>query len=136
MAADQQIPNDGFDDELKVESMEGHWIAGSDEEEKQTYCMDPYTTVLPHVWKWEVIHRHLTRAGDIRDLAGMADRRTLRLINPAYKDLPIRRHRTTTHTIRRTRQQPPSQLRRLSFRGGRRRCVHRGRWREILHGSR
>jgi gentisate 1,2-dioxygenase len=109
MAADQQIPNDGFDDELKVESMEGHWIAGSDEEEKQTYCMDPYTTVLPHVWKWEVIHRHLTRAGEIRDLAGMADRRTLRLIK---------------------------QLRRLSFRGGRRRCVHRGRWREILHGSR
>lgn len=99
MTADQQTPDDGFDDELKLESMEGHWVPGSDEEETQTYCMDPHTTVLPHVWKWEVIHRHLLRAGEIRDLAGMADRRTLRLINPAFKDSPIRRQRTTTHTI-------------------------------------
>jgi len=99
MATDQQIRQDGFDDELKIESMEGHWVEGSSEEESQAYSMDPHTTVVPHVWKWEVIHRHLLRAGEIRGLAGMADRRTLRLINPAYKDLPVRRHRTTTHTI-------------------------------------
>ena len=90
---------DSFDDELKRESMEGHWFRDDGAEERRIYNPDPYTSVLPHVWKWEVIHRHLLTAGDVHGLEGLADRRTLRLINPAYKNATPRRNRTTTHTI-------------------------------------
>jgi gentisate 1,2-dioxygenase len=90
---------DQFDDELAQQSLEGHWMGGSSEEDKVAYEKDPHTFVMPHVWKWDVIYRHLQRAGEIHGLEGMADRRTLRLINPAFQKLPSRRRRATTHTI-------------------------------------
>jgi gentisate 1,2-dioxygenase len=88
-----------FDNELAQNSLEGHWMGGSSEEDKVAYKKDPHTFVLPHVWKWSVIYKHLMRAGDIRGLEGMAERRTLRLINPAFQNLPSRRRRATTHTV-------------------------------------
>jgi gentisate 1,2-dioxygenase len=88
-----------FDSELAENSLEGHWMGGSSEEDKVAYEKDPHTFVLPHVWKWNIIYKHLMRAGDIRGLEGMAERRTLRLINPAFAKLPSRRRRATTHTV-------------------------------------
>src|ERR1044071_9731361 len=76
-----------FDAELAQHSLEGHWMGGSSEEDKVAFEKDPHTSVVPHVWKWSVIHKHLMHAGDIRGLEGMAERRTLRVINPAYKDI-------------------------------------------------
>ena len=90
---------DQFDEELAEQSLEGHWMGGSSEEDKVAYEKDPHTAVVPHLWKWEVIYRHLKRAGEVHGLEGMADRRTLRLINPAFQTLPSRRRRATTHTI-------------------------------------
>src|ERR1041385_2862678 len=90
---------DSFDRELAGNSLEGHWMGGSSEEDKVAYEKDPHTSVQAHVWKWSIIYKHLMRAGDIHGLEGMADRRTLRLINPAYQNLPSRRRRATTHTI-------------------------------------
>jgi gentisate 1,2-dioxygenase len=90
---------DSFDNELKTECMEGHWIRAPKEEEQRTYGLEPHTRVEPFLWKWDVIHRHLMKAGEVHGLEGMADRRTLRLINPAFNDDKVRRNRTTTHTI-------------------------------------
>jgi gentisate 1,2-dioxygenase len=88
-----------FDGELAENGLEGHWMGGSSEEDKVAYEKDPHTFVLPHVWKWNIIYKHLMRAGNIRGLEGMAERRTLRLINPAFAKLPSRRRRATTHTV-------------------------------------
>ena len=88
-----------FDAELAQENLEGHWVRGLTEEDKVPYTKDPHTFVLPHLWKWEVIHRHLRRAGEMHGLEGMAERRTLRLINPAFQKLDSRRRRSTTHTV-------------------------------------
>jgi gentisate 1,2-dioxygenase len=88
-----------FDDELKKMNMEGHWIPVTAEEDMMGYKKDPYTSVEPYVWKWDVIHKHLMRAGEIHGLEGFADRRTLRLTNPAFRNLEVRRRRSTTHTI-------------------------------------
>jgi gentisate 1,2-dioxygenase len=90
---------DSFDRELAGNSLEGHWMGGSSEEDKVAYEKDPHTSVQAHVWKWSIIYKHLMRAGDIHGLEGMADRRTLRLINPAYQNMPSRRRRATTHTV-------------------------------------
>src|SRR4051794_22022709 len=90
---------DSFDDELKRESMEGHWFRDDGAEERRIYNPDPYTSVLPHVGKWKFFPPPLMRAGAVPGLEGLADRRTLRLINPAYMNSTPRRNRTTTHTI-------------------------------------
>lgn len=88
-----------FDDVLKGEYLEGHWVPGTTEEDKKGYRKDPYTSVVPHIWKWDTIYKHLLRSGEIHGLEGLADRRTLRLINPAFQNVESRRKRSTTHTI-------------------------------------
>ena len=44
---------------------------------------DPKTKVQPHIWKWVDIYEGLDQARDEISLeSGMAERRTLRLVNP------------------------------------------------------
>jgi gentisate 1,2-dioxygenase len=98
MSADPRTLEE-FDRELKELNIEGHWVPGTTEEDKEGYKKDPHTSVKPCLWKWDVIHKHLMRAGEIHGLEGLADRRTLRLINPGFKTIESRRRRATTHTI-------------------------------------
>src|SRR5688572_33376210 len=88
-----------FDHELKEMNMEGHWIPVTADEDKMGYKKDPYTFVEPYDWKCDVIYKHLMRAGEIHELEGLADRRTRRLTNPAFRNLEVRRGRSTNHTI-------------------------------------
>lgn len=87
-----------LDEKLKALSLEGLWSQMS-EADKATYSKDPHTSVLPHVWKWHDLHDNIQAVGEIHGLDGMAERRVLRLINPAYLGAQNRRHRTTTHTM-------------------------------------
>lgn len=68
-----------------------------------TYSKDPHTTVLPHVWKWQDLYDAIQTAGNMHGLDGKAERRVLRLINPAYQGQKNRRQRTT-HTMLMTMQ--------------------------------
>ena len=88
-----------FDRELRDIHLEGHWVPGTTEEDKKGYSKDPYTAVQPNLWKWKVIHDYLLKAGELHGLEGLADRRTLRLINPAFQKVESRRRRSTTHTV-------------------------------------
>ena len=99
MADTYETQFDDLDNELKTLCMEGHWVRGPREEEERTYSLEADTVVMPHLWKWDVIHKYLMRAGDEHGLEGLADRRTLRLINPAFINNKVRRTRTTTHTV-------------------------------------
>ncbi|MGH7773807.1 MAG: hypothetical protein ACREQA_16400 [Candidatus Binatia bacterium] len=87
-----------LDERLAETNMEGLWVRGS-EEDMATYSKDPHTTVLPHLWKWEDIHESIRAAGEIHGLEGMAERRVIRLVNPAFKGQKNKRQRTTTHTM-------------------------------------
>ncbi len=51
-----------------------------------TYSKDPHTTVLPHVWKWPELYDAIQTVANMHGLDGKAERRVLRLINPAYQD--------------------------------------------------
>jgi gentisate 1,2-dioxygenase len=64
-----------------------------------TYSKDPHTTVLPHVWKWQDLYDAIQTVANMHGLDGKAERRVLRLINPAYQGHQNRRQRTTTHTM-------------------------------------
>jgi gentisate 1,2-dioxygenase len=97
--ATQQGDSVQLDKELKAGFMEGHWVTGDAAEVERTYTMNPHTFVKPHLWEGETVFGHLKRAGEVHGLAAMSDRRTLRLINPAFIDHPIRRNRTTCHTM-------------------------------------
>jgi gentisate 1,2-dioxygenase len=79
-------------------SMDGLWSEAS-EADKATYSKDPHTTVLPHIWKWQDLYDTIQTVGNMRGLDGKAERRVLRLINPAYLEAVNRRNRTTTHTM-------------------------------------
>jgi gentisate 1,2-dioxygenase len=87
-----------LDDKLKRASMEGLWVKPS-RADMATYSKDPHTSVLPHVWKWQDIFEGIKTVGEMHGLDGMAERRVLRLVNPAFQDLENRRQRTTTHTM-------------------------------------
>lgn len=80
-------------------SVDGLWSQPS-EADKATYSKDPHTTVLPHVWKWPDLYDAIQTVANMHGLDGKAERRVLRLINPAYLNQPNRRQRTTTHTMR------------------------------------
>jgi gentisate 1,2-dioxygenase len=60
--------------------------------------------VQPYLWKWEDLYDAIQTVGNMHGLDGKAERRVLRLINPAYKDQKNRRQRTTTHTMLMTLQ--------------------------------
>jgi gentisate 1,2-dioxygenase len=99
MAVVQTTAIDELDVRLKAEYMEGHWITGTQEEVERTYTMNPFTKVKPYLWKGDTVFECLKRAGESRGLAAMSDRRTIRLVNPAFIDDTVRRNRTTCHTM-------------------------------------
>jgi len=83
---------------MKSLSLDGLWSETS-EADRATYSKDPRTSVLPHLWKWKDLYETIQAVGNMRGLDGRAERRVLRLINPAYVDAKNRRNRTTTHTM-------------------------------------
>ena len=87
-----------LDEKLRRLSVEGLWSEASDAD-MATYSKDPHTTVLPHVWKWQDLYDSIQTVGNMHGLDGKAERRVLRLINPAYQGQKNRRQRTTTHTM-------------------------------------
>ena len=92
-----------LDEKLRRLSVEGLWSEASDAD-MATYSKDPHTTVLPHVWKWQDLYDAIQTVGNMHGLDGKAERRVLRLINPAYQGQKNRRQRTTTHTMLMTMQ--------------------------------
>ena len=92
-----------LDERLRTLSVEGLWSQPS-QADKATYSKDPHTTVLPHVWKWPDLYDAIQTVGNMHGLDGKAERRVLRLINPAYLSQSNRRQRTTTHTMLMTLQ--------------------------------
>ena len=87
-----------LDEKLRHLSVEGLWSPASDAD-MATYNKDPHTSVQPHVWKWKDLYEAIQTVGNMHGLAGKAERRVLRLINPAYRNQTNRRQRTTTHTM-------------------------------------
>jgi gentisate 1,2-dioxygenase len=100
--AEEQILQE-LDTRLRALSVDGLWSQPS-EADKATYSKDPRTTVLPHVWKWPDLYGAIQTVANMHGLDGKAERRVLRLINPAYLNQPNRRQRTTTHTMLMTLQ--------------------------------
>ena len=92
-----------LDERLHQLNVEGLWSRAS-EADMATYNKDPHTTVLPHVWKWQDLYDAIQTLGNMHGLDGKAERRVLRLINPAYQGNKNRRQRTTTHTMLMTMQ--------------------------------
>ncbi len=92
-----------LDQKLRGLSVEGLWSQAS-EADMATYSKDPHTSVLPHVWKWPALYEAIQTVANMHGLDGKAERRVLRLINPAYQDEKNRRQRTTTHTMLMTLQ--------------------------------
>jgi gentisate 1,2-dioxygenase len=87
-----------LDQKLRRLSVDGLWSQASDAD-MATYSKDPHTSVLPHVWKWSELYEAIETVANIHGLDGKAERRVLRLINPAYQNEQNRRQRTTTHTM-------------------------------------
>jgi len=87
-----------LDQKLRQLSVEGLWSQPS-EADMATYNKDPHTSVLPHLWKWRDLYDAVETVGNMHGLDGKAERRVLRLINPAYQDNKNRRQRSTTHTM-------------------------------------
>ena len=92
-----------LDQKLRALSVEGLWSPASDAD-MATYSKDPHTTVLPYVWRWPELYAAIQTVANMHGLDGKAERRVLRLINPAYLDQHNRRQRTTTHTMLMTLQ--------------------------------
>ncbi|MBM4262228.1 MAG: cupin domain-containing protein [Deltaproteobacteria bacterium] len=101
MTEEQQLRE--LDERLRKLSVDGLWSQPS-EADKATYSKDPHTTVLPHVWKWPEMYDAIQTVANMHGLDGKAERRVLRLINPAYLNNTNRRQRTTTHTMLMTLQ--------------------------------
>ncbi|HEY7218796.1 MAG TPA: cupin domain-containing protein [Candidatus Binatia bacterium] len=89
---------DQLDQKMKRLSLDGLWSETS-AADKATYSPDPHTSVLPHLWRWKDLYETIQTVGSMHGLDGKAERRVLRLINPAYVDAKNRRNRTTTHTM-------------------------------------
>src|SRR5438445_4623110 len=74
--------------DMAKKNLGGHWQLAF-----ESYPPYPQTTVQPSLWKWKDVHESLMRAGDVVSME-QAERRTVRLLNPALKD-----RQATTHTI-------------------------------------
>jgi gentisate 1,2-dioxygenase len=74
--------------DMAQKNLGGHWQLGLES------CLAyPETTVQPWLWKWTDVYESLMRAGDVVSMED-AERRTVRLLNPALRD-----RQATTHTI-------------------------------------
>ncbi|HZU06696.1 MAG TPA: cupin domain-containing protein [Chloroflexota bacterium] len=77
-----------FHAELERDALEGLWRI-------QAQRRSPRSRVQPYVWRWETLHRHLLRAGDLlATLERGAERRVLVLANPG-----LTQFKAATHTI-------------------------------------
>jgi gentisate 1,2-dioxygenase len=74
--------------DMAEKNLGGHWQLGF-----ESYASYPETTVQPCLWKWKDLYEILMRAGEVVSLE-QAERRTVRLLNPALRD-----RQATTHTI-------------------------------------
>ena len=74
--------------DMAEKNLGGHWQLGF-----ESYAPYPETTVQPCLWKWKDVYGSLMRAGEVVNLE-QAERRTVRLLNPALRD-----RQATTHTI-------------------------------------
>ena len=132
-----------LDEKLRQLSVEGLWSQAS-EADMATYSKDPHTTVLPHVWKWQDLYDAIQTVGNMHGLDGKAERRVLRLINPAYQG---RQEQTTTHhdahhaddhaaaEARRGGPRSSAQLRGVPFHTQRQRSLHDCRRRKNSYGG-
>jgi gentisate 1,2-dioxygenase len=74
--------------DMAQKNLGGHWQLGL-----ESYAAYPETTVRPFLWKWQDVYDSLMRAGEVVSMED-AERRTVRLLNPALRD-----RQATTHTI-------------------------------------
>lgn len=74
--------------DMATKNLGGHWQLGL-----ESYASYPETTVQPCLWKWKDVYESLMRAGEVVSMED-AERRTVRLLNPALRD-----RQATTHTI-------------------------------------
>jgi gentisate 1,2-dioxygenase len=74
--------------DMAKKNLGGHWQLGL-----ESYLPYPETTVQPFLWKWQDVYNSLMRAGEVVSMEE-AERRTVRLLNPALRD-----RQATTHTI-------------------------------------
>ena len=74
--------------DMATKNLGGHWQLGL-----ESYASYPETTVQPCLWKWKDVYESLMRAGEVVSMEE-AERRTVRLLNPALRD-----RQATTHTI-------------------------------------
>ena len=74
--------------DMATKNLGGHWQLGL-----ESYAPYPETTVQPCLWKWKDVYESLMRAGEVVSMEE-AERRTVRLLNPALRD-----RQATTHTI-------------------------------------
>jgi gentisate 1,2-dioxygenase len=74
--------------DMAQQNLGGHWQLGL-----ESYLSYPETTVQPCLWKWKDVYQSLMRAGEVINMEE-AERRTVRLLNPALRD-----RQATTHTI-------------------------------------
>ena len=74
--------------DMAKKNLGGHWQLGL-----ESYLSYPETTVQPCLWKWKDVYESLMRAGEVVSME-QAERRTVRLLNPALRD-----RQATTHTI-------------------------------------
>lgn len=74
--------------DMAKKNLGGHWQLGL-----ESYLPYPETTVQPCLWKWQDVYESLMRAGEVVNIE-QAERRTVRLLNPALRD-----RQATTHTI-------------------------------------
>jgi gentisate 1,2-dioxygenase len=87
----QPVVNDSVEAlnrDMAKKNLGGHWQLGL-----ESYFSYPGTTVQPFLWKWKDVYDSLMRAGEVVSMEE-AERRTVRLLNPALRD-----RQATTHTI-------------------------------------
>jgi gentisate 1,2-dioxygenase len=87
----QPVVNDSVEalnQDMARKNLGGHWQLGL-----ENYLSYPETTVRPFLWKWQDVYESLMRAGEVVSMEE-AERRTVRLLNPALRD-----RQATTHTI-------------------------------------
>jgi gentisate 1,2-dioxygenase len=79
---------EALNQDMAKKNIGGHWQLGL-----ESYRPYPETTVQPCLWKWKDVYESLMRAGEVVSME-QAERRTVRLLNPALRD-----RQATTHTL-------------------------------------
>src|SRR5207245_5966639 len=69
--------------DMAKKNLGGYWQLGF-----ESYLAYPETTVQLCLWKWKDVYESLMRAGEIVGM-DQAERRTIRLLNPALKERQV-----------------------------------------------